>query len=180
MARLVGRFKLRSKLVQLYVRLSIIPLSYQMIWVSSGIIRHYVVAFVSSYFALPNTSVFNSLEELCTTRVAVVSSFDGLLNPWGEYIYLSIHVYVCVYMCGGIYIYIYIYDIKAHRLGYITYFHCCSVYYDRSVIQFHHNGTGFTCMFSTNIHFLRRIIIKTLLYLLHFIIHYTRSFPMLA
>ena len=45
-ARHVGRLKLESKPAQLYVRLRIIPLSPQANYVSSGIIRHYVVAFV--------------------------------------------------------------------------------------------------------------------------------------
>ena len=44
MARYAGRFKLGLKPAQIYVRLSIIPLSQQSIYVSLGIIRHYVVA----------------------------------------------------------------------------------------------------------------------------------------
>ena len=44
--RHVGRLKLGLKPVQLYVRLSIIPLSQHVNHVSFEIIRHYVVAFV--------------------------------------------------------------------------------------------------------------------------------------
>ena len=45
-AKHVGVLKLGSKPTQLYVRLSIIPLSQQTNRFSSVIIRHYVVAFV--------------------------------------------------------------------------------------------------------------------------------------
>ena len=51
-ARHVRRLKLGSKPAQLYVRLSIIPLSLQANHVSSGIIRHYVIAFVCLHFCL--------------------------------------------------------------------------------------------------------------------------------
>ena len=49
-ARHVGRLKLGSKTAQLYVRLSIIPLSPQANHVSSGIIRYYVVTFSCLHF----------------------------------------------------------------------------------------------------------------------------------
>ena len=52
MARDARFSKLGSKPGQLYVRLSIIPLSQQANHVSSGIIRHYVVAFVCLLFYL--------------------------------------------------------------------------------------------------------------------------------
>ena len=48
----VGRLKLGSKAAQLYVRLSIIPFRQQTNHVSSGIIRHLVVAFVCLYLYL--------------------------------------------------------------------------------------------------------------------------------
>ena len=64
-ARHAGHFKLGLKPAQLYIRLSIIPLSQQSTKVSSGIRTHYVIAFVCLEFALPDTSVFNSYEELC-------------------------------------------------------------------------------------------------------------------
>ena len=51
-ARHAGRLKLGSKPAQLYVRLSIMPLSQQVNHVSSGIIRHYVVVFVCLHFCL--------------------------------------------------------------------------------------------------------------------------------
>ena len=59
-ARHVGRFKLGLKPAQLYVRPSIIPLGHQSKYVRSGIIRHYVVAFVGLHFALPDTRMLNS------------------------------------------------------------------------------------------------------------------------
>ena len=59
-ARLTGRLKLGSRPDQLYVRLSIIPLSQQANHVNSGIIRHYVVAFVCLHFALSYTWVVYS------------------------------------------------------------------------------------------------------------------------
>ena len=49
-ARHIGRLKLGSKPAQLYVRLSIIPLSQQMYHVSSRIIRYQIVAFVCLHF----------------------------------------------------------------------------------------------------------------------------------
>ena len=70
--RHVGRFKLELKPTQLYVRFSIIPLSHQSTYVSSGIIRQYVVAFVCLHFALPDDRALNLYEELCITRVAAV------------------------------------------------------------------------------------------------------------
>ena len=79
-ARHVGRLKLGSEPTQLYVRLSIIPFSQQMHHISSGIISHYVLAFVCLYFALPDTRVLNSFEELCIMRVAAVNSFARVLN----------------------------------------------------------------------------------------------------
>ena len=50
--RHVGCLKLGSKPAQLYIRLSIIPLSQQANLISSGIIRHYVVAFICLHFCL--------------------------------------------------------------------------------------------------------------------------------
>ena len=49
-ARHVGRLKLGSKPAQLYVRLSIIPLSQQANHVSSGTLRYYVMSFVCLHF----------------------------------------------------------------------------------------------------------------------------------
>ena len=48
----VTRHVVRLKPAQLNVRLSIIPLSQQANYISSGIIRHYVVAFVCLHFCL--------------------------------------------------------------------------------------------------------------------------------
>ena len=83
-ARHEGRLKLGSKSVQLYIRLSIITLSQPATYVSSGIIRHYVVAFVCLHFALPDTS----FEVICITRVAAVNSFTRVLNSPGRWAYI--------------------------------------------------------------------------------------------
>ena len=54
----VKRLKLGSKPAQIYIRISILPLSKQTTYVSMGIISHYVVAFVYLHFCL--TRVLNS------------------------------------------------------------------------------------------------------------------------
>ena len=41
---------------------------------------HYVVAFACLYFALLDTRVLNSYEELCIARVAAVNYLDRVLN----------------------------------------------------------------------------------------------------
>ena len=90
-ARHVGRLKLGLQPGQLYVRLSNLPLSQQVNHVSSGIIRQYVVAFVCLHFALPDTKVFNSFEELCIMRCATVRFLhQSLQPPWG-WVYIIIH-----------------------------------------------------------------------------------------
>ena len=90
-ARHAGCFKLGSKPTQLYVRLSILPLTLQTAYISSGIIMHYVLASIYLHFTLPNTRVLNSLEEICITQVAVVNSFARVLNPREGSIYIIIH-----------------------------------------------------------------------------------------
>ena len=89
-SRYVGRFKLGSKTAKLYFSFSILPLSHQSTYVTSGYIRHYV----ESFFCLPDTSVLNSYEKLSITRVAAVNSFTRVLNPRSA----CVCVYVCVYM----------------------------------------------------------------------------------
>ena len=84
-ARHTGRFKPGSKPAQLYVRLSILPLSQQATYVNSGIITYYVLAFFALHFALQDTRVLNSVEELCITLVATVNFFARVL-----YIYIYI------------------------------------------------------------------------------------------
>ena len=59
--------------------------------VSSGIITHYVLAFVCLHFAVSDTGVINLLEELCIMRVAVVNSFARVLNTREESVYIVIH-----------------------------------------------------------------------------------------
>ena len=51
-ARHTECFKMGSKPVQFYIRFSIIPLSQQTNHISSGIIRHYLVAFVHLHLCL--------------------------------------------------------------------------------------------------------------------------------
>ena len=83
-ARHVRCLKLGSKPAQFYVRLRILLLSQQAEYISSGIIRHYVVAFVCLHFVLPDTTVLNSLEELyIMMHVAAVNSFTRVLSPGG-------------------------------------------------------------------------------------------------
>ena len=113
-------FKLGWKPAQLYVRLSIIPLSQLSTYVTLVIIRHYVVAFACLHFALTDTRVVNSYEELCITRVAVVNSFARVLNPRGERIYCHPQTDCFVVsklisvarQAGRFNIYIYIYILK--------------------------------------------------------------------
>ena len=67
-ARHVGRLKLESKPAQLYIRLSIIPLSKQANHVTSGLIRHYVVAFACLQFIpyrIPESSIHSKSFALC-------------------------------------------------------------------------------------------------------------------
>ena len=91
-ARLVGRFTLGLKPAQLYVKLSIILLSHQSTYVSSGIIRHYVITFACLHFALPDPRGFNSYKELCITRVAAVTSFARVPHSLdGGSVYIVIH-----------------------------------------------------------------------------------------
>ena len=55
--------------------------SYQSANASSGIMRHYVVAFVCLDFALADNRMIKSFKELCITRVAAV-------------IYIYIYIYI--------------------------------------------------------------------------------------
>ena len=88
--RHVGGLNLGSKPAQFYVRLRIILLSQQVTNVSSGIIRHSVVAFVCLHFTLPDTWVLNSFEELCIMQVVGINSSARVLNhKWGAYILSS-------------------------------------------------------------------------------------------
>ena len=55
-------------------------------------IQYYnALAFICLYFALPDTRVFNSLEELYIIRVAAIISFAKVLNPQEWSIYIVIH-----------------------------------------------------------------------------------------
>ena len=104
-ARHVGRLKMGSKPVQLYVRLSIIPLGQQAYHVGSGIIKSYVVTAAATFvlftiYTLPDIRVLNSFEELCIIWAAADNSFARVLNPHGgAYIYIYIYMCVCVCVC---------------------------------------------------------------------------------
>ena len=90
-ARHVGHLKLGSKPGQLYVTLSIRPLSQQVyhVWLgnykvlcsnNSSSIRLF------TFFTLPDIKVLNSFKELCIMRVAAKNSFARVLNShWGKY-----------------------------------------------------------------------------------------------
>ena len=86
-ARLVGRSKLGSKPIQLYVRLSLRPLGQQAyhVWLRE-FLRYYVVtaaAVCLHFYTLSATRVLSSFEELCIMRAAAENSFTGVLNPHG-------------------------------------------------------------------------------------------------
>ena len=76
LARHVGGSEMGSKPAQLYVRLNILPISYQATFARPGIIRHFVVAFVCLHFDLPD-----SLEELCIIIYSFIS-FLSMSNRW--------------------------------------------------------------------------------------------------
>ena len=94
MARHTGRFKLGLKQVQLFVDL----VSYRSAIGDIRQSRSYnacVVAFACLHFVLSDTRGLNSLEELCITRVAAVSSCVRVLNPRrGAYIGINIYIYI--------------------------------------------------------------------------------------
>ena len=89
-ARHAGRFKLGSKLAQLNVRLSVLPLSHQATYVSSGIITH----FVCLHFVLLDIGMLNLFEELGITQVAAVNSFARMLNLREDSVYIYIYIYI--------------------------------------------------------------------------------------
>ena len=88
MAIHAGRFKLGSKPAQLYVRLCIILLSQKANHISSGIIKHYVVAFVCLYFIpyrIPECSIRSKSFTLCERQPWIPSPECSTLV--GERIY---------------------------------------------------------------------------------------------
>ena len=100
MAIHAGHFNLGLKPTQIYLRQSIKPLSPQSTYVSSRIIRHYVVAFAYLHFPLPDTRVLNSYEELCIARVAAVNFLARVFNPRRR----RICAHVCVYIYSVLYL----------------------------------------------------------------------------
>ena len=117
MARHVRRLKLGSKSAQFYVRFSITPLSQQANNVSSGIIRHDIVAFVCLHFhTLPDKckhkKVFNFkkvvnvvlVEEVLTIYIRIMDTWSPLFKlKWGTHNHQTKISWVTIY----IYIYIY-------------------------------------------------------------------------
>ena len=83
-ARHTGCFKLGLNPAQLYVRLSILLLSHQAPYISSGITTHYVSVFACLHFVWLDTRVLNSLKELFIMRVAAINIYIYI------YIYLSL------------------------------------------------------------------------------------------
>ena len=69
-----------SQLSSVARHVRLLRLSLQITYVSSGIIMQYVVAFVCLHFALSDTRVLNSLEELCITWMAVINSFARMMH----------------------------------------------------------------------------------------------------
>ena len=84
------RFKLGLKTDQLYVRLNNILLS-QQANVTTGIIKHYIVAFVYLRFCLPDTRVLSSFEELLHYASGSCKFLrQSAQPPWGN-VYIVIH-----------------------------------------------------------------------------------------
>ena len=83
LARHIGRSKPGSKPIQLYIRLSVKPLSQQAyhVWLRE-FLRCYVVtaAVCLHFYTLSATRVLNSFEELCIIRAASENSFTRVLN----------------------------------------------------------------------------------------------------
>ena len=65
-ARHAGRFKLGSKPAQLYVRLSILQLSHQVTYVSSGYIYIYVYIYIYIYIMLSITDTYPVVQIIIT------------------------------------------------------------------------------------------------------------------
>ena len=94
-ARHVGRSKLGSKPIELYIRLSLRPLGQQAyhVWLRE-FLRYYVVtaAVVCLHFyTLSATRVLNSFKEHCIMQAASENSFTRVLNP---HIYIYIYIYI--------------------------------------------------------------------------------------
>ena len=81
MARHAGRLKLGLKPAQLYIRLNILPLSQQSTYVSSRIIRHFVVAFACLHFALPDTRLLNSYKEHIYIYIIFSPNITDSISP---------------------------------------------------------------------------------------------------
>ena len=83
MARHVGRLKLGLKPTQIYVRLSIIPLSQRANHVSLGIIRHYLVAFVCLHFCLTGYQSAKFIPSCVCVILPDKRNFSHLLHCFG-------------------------------------------------------------------------------------------------
>ena len=90
-AKHVGRLSLGSKPAQIYVRLSIIPLSQQANHVSSGIIRHYVVAFVCLHFCLTGYQSAQFIRRvLYYSRGSRQFLRQSAQLPWGSLTFIAV------------------------------------------------------------------------------------------
>ena len=107
-ARHVGGLKLGSKRAHLYVRFSILPLSQQTNYTSSGIIRHYVVVFVCLHFCL--TRYQSAQRALFYASAQHIYQFVYLSIPF-FHISLSISqaLYIFPYWSFSINLYIYLF-----------------------------------------------------------------------
>ena len=107
MARHVTRLKLASKPAQLYVRLLIIPLSQQVNHVSSGNIRHYVVAFICLYFSLTRCKsaqfIRRALHYASGSHKFLRQSAHRFAPVNGHQLYFSlIYIYIYIYIRGSL------------------------------------------------------------------------------
>ena len=87
-ARHVRRFKRTMYLAQIFVRLSMLPLSHQSTYVSSGIKRHYVLVFVCLHFPyrIPECSIISKTFVLRKWQPLIPSPECSTLGEWSVYI----------------------------------------------------------------------------------------------
>ena len=89
--RLAGRSKLRSNPVKIYACIGNLPLSQYGNQRQLEKLTDFVLAFVCLHFALSDTGVLCSLEELWITRVAAFNSFARVLESWEGSEYVIMH-----------------------------------------------------------------------------------------